>query len=362
MTTPSRKIRVLVVDDSAVSRAFLAHELETDAGIEVVACVHSGAEAIAALGRQRPDVVTMDIHMPGMDGYEATRQIMETQPLPIVIVSGSYDAADVEKTFRAMEAGAVAAIEKPPGLKHPNHDAAVLKLINIVKAMSEVRVVRRWSRQRMETQRDHPTGPLLPDNDGVRLVAIGASTGGPPVLHKVLAGLIKPFPFPIVIVQHISAGFVQGLVDWLNATTGMPVQLAKHGEVVRPGHVYLAPDGCQMRLESDGRVVCGPEPAEHGLRPSVSYLFRSVASCFGAQAVGVLLTGMGRDGAEELKLMRDSGAVTIAQDEESSIVHGMPGEAIRLGGAMHVGNPERIAQLLQSLATQATRRPAPVTP
>lgn len=355
MSMPVRKIKVLVVDDSAVSRAFLAHALQADPSIEVVACVHSGAEAIAALGRLKPDVVTMDIHMPGMDGFEATRQIMETQPLPIVIVSGSYDAADVDKTFRAMEAGAVAAVEKPPGHRHPNHEAAVLKLLNIVKAMSEVRVVRRWTKQRMES-RSAPTAALPCGNAGVRLVVIGASTGGPPVLHTVLAGLSKPFPLPVVIVQHISAGFVQGLVDWLNATTGMPVHLAQHGETIQPGHVYLAPDDRQLRVESDGRLLCGTEPAEHGLRPSVSFLFRSVAQKFGAQAVGVLLTGMGRDGAEELKLMRDSGAITIAQDAESSIVHGMPGEAIRLEAAVHVGNPERISQLLQSLATQPTRR------
>lgn len=350
----ARKIKVLVVDDSAVSRSFLAHMLQSDPGIEVIACAHSGAEAIAALSRQRPDVVTMDIHMPGMDGFEATRQIMETQPLPIVIVSGSYDAVDVEKTFRAMEAGAVAAVEKPPGINHPNHDAAVLKLINTVKAMAEVRVVRRWTKRRMEARVVEPA-PLPRANGGIKVVAIGASTGGPPVLQALLAGLLKPVPVPIIIVQHISAGFVQGLVDWLNTTTGMPVQLAQQGEAAQPGTAYLAPDGRQLRIEADGRLFCGSEPAEHGLRPSVSFLFRSVAKNFGAQAVGVLLTGMGRDGAEDLKQMRDAGAVTIAQDEESSVVHGMPGEAIRLGAAMHVGNPERIAALIQSLVASSAR-------
>ena len=207
----------------------------------------------------------------------------------------------------------------------------------------------------MEARSAEPAVPP-PASIGIRLVVIGASTGGPPVLHTVLAGLSKPFPVPIVIVQHISSGFVQGLVDWLNTTTGMPVRLARHGEVVQPGTAYVAPDGGQLRVEGDGRVVCGPEPAEHGLRPSVSFLFRSVAKNYGAQAVGVLLTGMGRDGAEELKLMRDRGAVTIAQDEESSIIHGMPGEAIRLGAAVHVGNPERIAALLQSLVANVPRQ------
>jgi two-component system chemotaxis response regulator CheB len=152
-------------------------------------------------------------------------------------------------------------------------------------------------------------------------------------------------------VQHIAAGFTQGLADWLTATTGLSVQLARHGESTRPGAAYLAPDGCQMSLGRDFRIACEDQPAEHGLRPSVSFLFRTVAQRFGAEAAGVLLTGMGCDGAEELKRMRDAGAITFAQDKESSVVHGMPGEALRLGAAMHVGPPERIAALLHSLLT-----------
>jgi two-component system chemotaxis response regulator CheB len=361
VSTPSHKIKVLVVDDSAVSRTFLAHTLQSDPGIEVIACAHGGAEAIAALARQKPDVVTMDIHMPDMDGFEATRQIMETVPVPIVIVSASYDAVDVEKAFRAMEAGAVAMVEKPCGSEHPKHHDAVAKLIGTVKTMAEVRVVRRWTRNRMAT-RGAATAPLVSVKDTVRLVLIGASTGGPPVLQTLLSGLPKPFPVPVVIVQHISAGFVQGLVDWLNATTGMPVHLARHGDVAQSGHAYLAPDGRHTHVELNGRMVCCTDPAEHGLRPSVSFLFRSAAHVFGAQAVGVLLTGMGTDGAVELKLMRDRGAITFAQDEESSIVHGMPGEAIRLGAATHVGSPERLAGMIHSLVTRATRKlptPAP---
>ncbi len=358
MTTPGGKIKVLVVDDSAVSRDLLTHLLASDPGIEVIGHAHNGAEAVAALAEKKPDVVTMDIHMPGMDGFEATRRIMETQPLPIVIVSASFDPDDVAKMFRALEAGAVAAVEKPPGPGDPAHAAHARKLIDTVKAMAEVRVIRRWPRARMEARTIEPVAP--PRTAAViRLVAIGASTGGPPVLQVVLAGLPKPCPVPVVIVQHISAGFVQGLADWLTNTTGMPVRLAQHGEVARAGVALLAPDGAQLSIGGDARIVCGPEPAEHGLRPSASFLFRSVARRFGAQAAGVLLTGMGRDGAVELKLMRDAGAVTFAQDKESSVVHGMPGEAIRLDAATHVANPERIAALLHALLAP---RLAPSTP
>jgi two-component system chemotaxis response regulator CheB len=361
VTQAHHKIKVLVVDDSAVSRAFLAHALQTDPALEVVGCAQSGAEAIAQLERKKPDVVTMDIHMPGMDGFEATRQIMETQPLPIVIVSASFDPVDVEKTFRAMQAGAVAAVAKPPGEKDPKYETSLAKLIGTVKAMAEVRVIKRWTKDRMAA-RQAPPVPARKSADDIRLVAIGASTGGPPVLQAVLTGLPKPFPVPVVIVQHISTGFVQGLADWLNATTGMRVSLAQHGELAAPGCAYLAPDDVQLRIGSDGRLCCVPEPAEHGLRPAVSFLFRSVAQHFGPHAAGVLLTGMGYDGAEELQLMRKAGAVTIAQDAESSVVHGMPGEAIRLGAAMHVCNPERIAAVLRSLVSPGSRRPSVHTP
>jgi two-component system chemotaxis response regulator CheB len=354
MSAPGQKIKVLIVDDSAVSRGLLARVLTSDPSIEIIANACDGAEALALLAEKKPDVVTMDIHMPGMDGFEVTRQIMETQPLPIVIVSASFNPDDVAKTFRAMEAGAVAAVEKPRGPGDPAHAEMARKLIDAVKAMSEVRVVRRWSRKRVEAARAEPAVALRAGGE-VRLVAIGASTGGPPVLQTVLTGLPKPCPAPVVIVQHISAGFVQGLADWLTATTGMTVRLARHGDVAQAGFAYLAPDGCQMGITRDFRIMCGQEQAEHGLRPSASFLFRAVARHFGAHAVGVLLTGMGCDGAEDLKGMRDAGAVTLVQDKESSVVHGMPGEAIRLDAATHVGNPERIAAMLHALL--APRKP-----
>lgn len=359
MSAPAARITVLVVDDSAVSRELLIRVLTSDPCIEVTGFARTGEEALTVLGTTKPDVVTMDIHMPGMDGFETTRRIMESQPLPIVIVSASFDPGDMAKMFRALEAGAVAAVEKPPGPGDPMHAALARKLIDTVKSMSEVRVIRRWPRARMEARRAESAITLARATSDIRLLAIGASTGGPPVLQTLLAGLPKPCPVPVVIVQHISAGFVQGLADWLSTTTGIPVRLARHGEIAQPGTAYLAPDGCQLSLESDFRIVCGPEPAEHGLRPSASFLFRSIARRFGAQAVGVLLTGMGRDGAEELKLMRDAGAMTFAQDKESSVVHGMPGEAIRLGAATHVGNPEQIAAMLHALIAPCLTTPRP---
>uniref|UniRef100_UPI002FCDADCC CheB methylesterase domain-containing protein n=1 Tax=Duganella sp. S19_KUP01_CR8 TaxID=3025502 RepID=UPI002FCDADCC len=189
----------------------------------------------------------------------------------------------------------------------------------------------------------------------LRLVAIGASTGGPLALHTILARLKHPFAAPILVVQHISPGFVAGLVEWLGRGCGGAVRVAGHGELALAGNIYLAPDDAHMTVRSEGgvaRIVLSTAPPEHGARPAVANLFRSAAA-FGPRAAGVLLTGMGRDGAQELKTMQEAGALTIAQDSDSAIVNGMPGEAVRLGAARHVLAPEAIAGLLNSLTPGA---------
>jgi two-component system chemotaxis response regulator CheB len=193
------------------------------------------------------------------------------------------------------------------------------------------------------------SGPARPPLCEIQIVAIGSSTGGPAVLQTVLSHLQKNFSAPLVIAQHIAPGFLDGLAKWLGQTTGLVIHIATAGQRLLPGHAYLAPDGFHMGVERDGTIFLSKDAPEHAMRPAVSYLFRSVANSFGKHAIGVLLTGMGRDGAQELKLLRDSGATTIAQDEETSVVFGMPGEAVKLGGATHVLPPEKIAETLNSL-------------
>jgi two-component system chemotaxis response regulator CheB len=346
-------IKVLIVEDSPVAREFLTYVLTSDSAIQVVGTASNGVEALKALEKTRPDVITMDIHMPMMDGFEATRRIMETVPTPIVIVSGSTGAGEVSGTFSAIEAGALAVVRRPPGIKHEEFETGSRELIQTVKLMSEVKVVKRFSRaSRVRTAGPLPIAPQVKANGKIQAVAIGASTGGPPVLKDILSGLPQGFPVPVLIVQHIAKGFAKGFTEWLSSASRFPLSVASHGERAAPGHGYVAPDGLHMGLESGPTIALSDHAPENHLRPSVSYLFRSVAQVLGPAAVGVLLTGMGRDGAEELKAMKDKGAITIAQDEESSVVHGMPGEAIKLGAATYVLPPEEITAMLMELVKQ----------
>jgi two-component system, chemotaxis family, protein-glutamate methylesterase/glutaminase len=290
--------------------------------------------------------------MPKMNGFDATRRIMETRPTPIVIVSGTPDLAETAKTFRAIEAGALAVLERPAGIGHPGQETGAADLIGTVKLMAEVKVVRRWASARppeLIPSASRAVDLAIPAAH-VAIVAIGASTGGPPVLQSIFSRLAASFPIPVLVVQHIAAGFTQGFVEWLGQSSKLPVHVAIQGEQILPGRVYVAPEGLHMRAGPEGHIRLGQEEPDNGLRPSVAALFGSVAKAYGESAAGVLLTGMGKDGARELKLMRDQGAVTIAQDRESSVVHSMPGYAIGLGGAKYVLSPEKIALALTSLA------------
>lgn len=347
-------IKVLVVEDSPVVREFLVFILGSDPSIRVVGTASNGEEAIEAVKHYRPDVITMDIHMPKMDGIDATRRIMETTPTPIVVVSGSTDLQENNKTFRAMEAGALAVLRRPFGIGHPYYESTAKELVQTVILMSEVKVVRRWPQNRGEPVLQSSTlagkPASVPGEMPAKIIALGASTGGPPVLQTILAMLPRNFPLPILIVQHMAYGFISSFVDWLAQSSALPVHMARQGELMLPGHVYVAPDECQMKVDYGGKIVLTQDAPENGLRPSVSYLFRSLAEVYGGNAVAGLLTGMGRDGAEELKLLRDKGAVTFAQNKESSVVHGMPGEAIKLNAATYTLAPDKIAAVLAGLA------------
>jgi two-component system chemotaxis response regulator CheB len=348
--TAAPAISVLVAEDSPMVSLLLCHILRSDPALRVVGTAADGAEAVDAVARLHPDCVLMDVNMPRLDGYAATRLIMESNPVPIIMCSAALKREEVENTFRALEAGAVAFIDKPTGPGHPQFAATVAALLQAVKTMSHARVRRQAARPgpAMAAALLHAAAGGVPPE----VVLIGASTGGPPVLLKILGGLPGCFPLPLLIVQHIAAGFLDGMLDWLGHKTGRTVRIAESGEQPRPGVSYFAPDGRHLGLAGDGLIHLSDAPPEHGVRPSVSHLFRSAAGAQAARTAAVLLSGMGADGARELKELRDRGAVTIVQEEGSCVVPGMPGEAIRLGAATHVMPPERIADMLAALASQ----------
>jgi two-component system chemotaxis response regulator CheB len=349
-------IRVLVVEDSPTVQQFLLHILLSDPEIEIAGTAETGEEALEAVARTCPDVITMDVHMPKMNGFDATRRIMESRPTPIVIVSGTSAVSDANNAFRAMEAGALAVLQRPTGINDPDHKRTAAEMVRTVKLMSEVKVVRRWPQPRpVEISSGVPASmefKVPPFQTQIRLVTIGASTGGPSALQTILSALPTNFPAPVLVVQHIASGFTRGLADWLAQSSRLPVLIPTCGQAAAPGHVYIAPDGFHMAISPQGRIHLGTEEPENGLRPSVSYLFRSATQAYAANVAAVLLTGMGRDGAWELKMMKERGAVTIAQDRETSVVHGMPGEAIKIGGVSYILPPEQIAIALASLVSE----------
>ncbi len=321
-------IRVLVVDDSVTTRAMLIAILQTDPGISVVGQAVDGMDAFAQTQTLKPDLITMDIRMPGMDGLEATRRILENCPTPIVIVSAAIEAPDLRISFNALKAGALDVVEKPVGQTHKDYESIRDRLLSAVKVMSGVKVIRR---------RASAPGPLTfappehPLKRALSVVAIGSSTGGPAVLNTILRSIPTDFSLPIVIVQHMTIGFMKGLVDWLSAECKLPLTLVEAPLTIRPGHVYFAPDTRHLEFLSRGMLAPVDGPQVSYVKPSATVLFNSVARIYGPEAVGVVLTGMGDDGAIGLKAMRDRGAVTLAQDARSCVVYGMPKVAVELG-------------------------------
>lgn len=346
-------IRVLIVDDSLVAQNHLAYILESDPEITVTGKVGDGSLALHFLQSHAVDVITMDIHMSGMDGFETTRKIMEESPRPIIIISSIWDPLEVEKTFQAMEAGAISLLKKPKAVGSPGATADAVQLIAAVKfaAGATVRRLRRRSKRVLV-----PIQPSWRRGPGkqVQIIALGASTGGPPAILQFLSALPPLFPLPILIVQHISRGFTQGFVDWLNGALSLPVKLASDKEFIKRGMVYVAPEDVQMGVTQGGTLSLTLDPPEHALRPAASYLFRSVARVYKNRAVGILLTGMGVDGAFELKQIQEAGGMTLVQDQETAVIFGMPGEAIRLGAADHILPPVKMASLLLKILAGKT--------
>jgi len=346
-------IRVLIVDDSVTARNLLKLLLSMDPRIEIAGMVSNGKEAVSFVEKEKPDVISMDIHMPVMNGFEATRQIMATNPVPIVIVSSAYNSSETQLSFKALEAGALTILPRPVGPGHVDFERDGKRYLFTIKSLSEVRVVRRRQGQPPSTfEQPKPSSYVATsqekqaENITGGIVAIGASAGGPSALQLIMEGVPSDFPFPILIVQHIDKGFAEGFAQWLGQLSSVPVIIPQDGDRLLPGRAYLAPGDHHLGVREKGIVTLSKEVPDHGLRPSVSYLFRSVGDCYGKRAMALLLSGMGQDGAKELKTLKEMGAFTIVQDKESCLVYGMPGEAIHLEASCHVLPPEKMIQAI----------------
>jgi len=355
--TSGKKIRVLIVDDSLIGRKLLSGILAADPVFEVVAFAEDGKVAYEKVLHYKPDVVSMDINMPVMDGIEATRHIMSHYPVPVVIVSSVYRDMEIEMAIQELEAGAVTILPKPYGPGHPDFLKYAQKYKNTLKLMSEIKVVRRnfthtnsgIQAKVLSEDTDRASKNLSSFDKNAKVLAIGASAGGPEGLRTILSNINPAFPIPILLVQHIDPNFADGFATWLNSFSKINVKIAIQGEKVSPGNVYVPPGNKHMKVDADGNILLTSEKTSSLNRPSIDALFSSLADVYKQNVIAVLLSGMGKDGARELKRLRDTGAYTFAQDEESSLVYGMPGEAVKLGAVCSVLSPERIVNQLNNL-------------
>lgn len=344
MTNPTS---VLLVEDSPVALEILERLLSSSPDIKVVGKARNGKEALDLIPKVQPKVICTDLHMKGMDGLEFTKQVMANDPRPILVVSTSVQKEDTHTIFELLQAGAVDVFPKPSTGLASDYEQVKRDLIGKIKILSGVTVFTKRQQPPMKAiEVNAPTNAIANVTRSLRVIAIGASTGGPQALHKILAQLPADFPVPIICTQHISQGFLQGLVDWLASECKVKVKVAQVGELPLPGTVYFAPDNSHLELDAQGKFIYSSSLPVDGHCPSVTVTFKSVAKFYGRATAGVLLTGMGRDGAEGMRAIAQAGGMTFAQDEKTCVVFGMPKEAIALNAVQQVLPIGEIAPLL----------------
>jgi two-component system, chemotaxis family, protein-glutamate methylesterase/glutaminase len=343
------------VDDSPVVRHALKRMLESDPSVRVIGMASSGGEAVELTAQLRPDLVTMDLVMPGMDGLEATARIMAYHPTPVLFFSSYFDHDGMYSRFDALAAGALDVVEKPTLVPDEHWDAHADALVRKVKSLAQVSVITHIRGSHVRGKQRAGSGPRPVATRAVEIAAIGVSSGGPRVLHEILSGLPPGFSLSLIVVQHMAEGFMPGLIEWLQQRCALPVKVAAERDEILPGHVLFAPDSAHILATSNRRVHLSDGPPVNGHRPSVDVTFGSLAKVYGSRAAGIVLTGMGSDGASGLLTMRHAGGVTIAQSEESCVVFGMPRAAIDLGAAERVLPPAGIVEILKTLHRERLR-------
>lgn len=339
-------INVLLVDDDPTTRKLLSYFIEGTPDLRIIGQAVNGREAVQKVEELSPDVVLMDVNMPEMNGLEATREIMDRFPTPIVVFSASSRDANI--AFQAVDAGAVSILKKPGMTQSLSYQDSVKEFLNTLRAMARVRVIRHAKAGRTPIREKTEFIESTAGDARLRpeIISIVASTGGPQTLGGIIKNLPSTFKLPVVIVQHITPEFVTPLVNWLNAISQLPIRIAQSSEPMLPGTIYLAPGNRHLQLTHDGSFELSNTPANVPHIPSGDVLLTSVAQHYGARAVGIVMTGMGKDGAAGLRAMYEAGAMTIAQDEASCVVFGMPQEAIALGAVRRTLSASDILKLL----------------
>lgn len=341
-------IKVLIVDDSPTIRHLLKAILAYDPEIKVVGEAKDGIEAIDKCSVLNPHVILTDIRMPRMDGFELIKTIMSEMPRPILVLTSTISDMELGISYKALEAGAIMVMGKPHGL--PEEDEEADELTFLIKTVANIKVFKRKFKKDHERDQKIISLPEVKSFD-TEIIAIGASTGGPQALYEIFSELPSDFPLPIVVVQHITRGFVDGFVKWLKNGAALKIKKAQHGESLLPGTVYIAPDGHHLLIDS-GHIKFSSQGEVDGHKPSITIFFESVAKTYGSKAIGILLTGMGSDGAKGLKAIKDAGGYTIAQDKDTSIVFGMPKTAISIGAVSEVLPLHRISGRLIELISK----------
>jgi chemotaxis response regulator CheB len=327
-------MRIAIVNDVLLAAEAMRRALLAGTKHEIAWTASNGKEALDRCQADRPDLLLMDLVMPVMDGVEATRAIMATAPCPILIVTGSVNG-NTARVFEAMGAGALDAVQTP-ALFDSTSPAGAAAFCSKVETILRL----------VGDKPPKPASAIIPGIAARSLIAIGASAGGPAALAVLLRDIPADFPAGIVIIQHVDAHFAPGLASWLSEHSQLPVRLAREGDAIRSGQVLVAGANDHLILRRNGHLGYTPDPADYSYRPSVDVFFHSVARCWRGEVVGVLLTGMGRDGAGGLKALREHGYHTIAQDRASSAVYGMPKAAVELGAASEVLPLDRTATAL----------------
>lgn len=351
------EIRVVVIDDSAFMRKMISEMLESDSRIKVVATARSGRDGIDKIKKYQPDVATLDVEMPVMDGIEALEEIMDSNPLPIIMLS-SVTTSGAAMTMRAVQLGAIDFIAKPSGPISLDIDEIKDELIKKVIAASNALLVKKDMVVKETEKPEKPERALRerhfhqPHSRSV--VAIGTSTGGPKALLHVLKGIPADIPAPIVIVQHMPPGFTKSLADRLDHSTSIHVKEAEHGEILQNAYAYIAPGDYHMEIKQVGTALVinlTHEPKINGHRPSVDVLFESLSNIGSVNKLAVILTGMGNDGSKGIRSMKkaDSKTIVIAEDKETSVVYGMPKAAVLTNCVDHVAKLPQISEIISGV-------------